>query len=58
MFTYLLIHLALVVLPPCEYEDSANCVWDAQTAGLANGGRSFIDIGGTAYYTDLRGPNR
>lgn len=31
-------------LPPCEYEDTANCYWDAQTFG--NGiGTSFINIG-------------
>lgn len=43
--------LMMAVLPPCEYEDSANCSWDASTAG--NGvGTSFYDIGGTAYYQD------
>lgn len=41
-------------LPPCEYEDSANCRWDAGTAG--NGaGFSFIDLGGEVYYATRAG---
>lgn len=33
----------------CEYEDSTNCIWNAQEQG--NGvGESFIDINGSAYY--------
>lgn len=31
-------------LPPCEYEDTSNCYWDAQNMG--NGvGTSFYNIG-------------
>lgn len=30
-------------LPTCEYEDEANCIWDAQTQGNG-GGQSFIAI--------------
>jgi hypothetical protein len=37
-------------LPPCEYEDSSNCFWDAGSSG--NGvGHSFYDIGGILFYT-------
>ena len=46
--TGLLLVLALF-LPACEFEDSANCYWDAASSG--NGlGSSFVDINGTAYY--------
>lgn len=38
-------------LPPCPTEDSSNCYWDATVQGDGNG-MSFIDIDGTAYYTD------
>ena len=42
------------LLPVCEYEDSANCRWDAGTAG--NGaGFSFIDLGGEVYYQTREG---
>lgn len=38
-------------LPPCVTEDSTDCYWDADVMG--NGyGRSFVDIGGTAYYAE------
>lgn len=40
---------------PCEYETSANCWWDAQSSG-SGGGRSFIDLSGTAYYLDGNSP--
>jgi hypothetical protein len=43
--------LIFAILPPCEYEDSANCSWNAQTSGNGEG-RSFFDLGGTAYYID------
>jgi hypothetical protein len=36
-------------LPPCEYEDSRNCYWDAQEMGNGEG-RSFYDIDGVVYY--------
>lgn len=29
---------------PCQYEDSRNCFWDADTNGLGNGGHSFYSI--------------
>lgn len=41
----ILILIALVGLPPCPTEDSANCYWDAQTMGNGHGS-SFIDLGG------------
>lgn len=41
----------LDTLPPCEYEDSANCIWDASEQGNGEG-ISFVDIDGTAYYAD------
>ena len=51
----LLFSLLFTVMPPCEYEDSTNCSWDADTRG--NGvGHSFVDIGGTAFYLDLSIP--
>lgn len=34
-----------VTLAPCQYEDSANCYWDASTRGNGNG-NSFVDING------------
>lgn len=40
------------VLPVCEYEDSRNCIWDADTAGAGNGGMSFVDIDGVVYYRE------
>jgi len=37
-----------VILPPCQWEDSTNCYWDAGERG--NGlGTSFYDIGGISY---------
>lgn len=36
-------------LVACEFEDSTNCVWNAQEQG--NGiGESFVDVNGVAYY--------
>ena len=35
------------VLAPCEYEDSADCYWDA-----ANRGNSFVDIDGLLFSWD------
>jgi len=38
-------------LPPCEYEDSDNCAWDAGEQG--NGaGTSFVTLNGVTYYPD------
>lgn len=46
----LILSILFVVLPACEAEDSPNCAWDAsQHNGI---GRSFVDVGGTAYYVD------
>lgn len=37
-------------LPPCEFEDSQNCYWDASERG--NGvGNDFIDVDGVVTYT-------
>lgn len=41
-------------LPACEYEDSQNCIWDAQKSGNGEG-NSFVDIDGTAHYYDYTG---
>ena len=39
------------VLAPCEYEDSADCYWDAANRG--NGlGNSFVDIDGLLFSWD------
>lgn len=38
-----------LTLPPCEFEDSVNCYWDAQSRGDGQGA-SFIDIDGVTYY--------
>ena len=35
-------------LPPCPFEDSRDCFWDAATRGTGTG-QSFIDVNGTAY---------
>jgi len=36
--------LLLAILPDCEFEDSANCHWNAETMG--NGyGDSFVRLG-------------
>lgn len=46
---HLIISILFVFLPPCEYEDSPNCSWDAGSAG--NGvGNSFVNLDGTYYY--------
>ena len=44
-------------LVACEFEDSTNCVWNAQVQG--NGiGESFVDVNGIAYYaTDGQVPD-
>lgn len=34
-------YVKYVSLPPCEYEDSYNCYWNAETSGNG-GGDSFI----------------
>lgn len=35
-------------LPPCAFEDSSDCYWNAATRG--NGyGESFVDIGGLLF---------
>lgn len=45
----IILAIATALFPACATEDATNCVWD----GGANGtGVSFVDIGGTAYYTD------
>jgi len=37
--------VVMMVLPPCEYEDSAWCVWNAAEAGNGEG-QSFANLGG------------
>lgn len=39
-------------LAPCEFEDSANCYWDASERGNGKGD-SFVDVDGTAYYVGV-----
>ena len=39
-------------LAPCEFEDSANCYWDASERGNGQGD-SFVDVDGTAYYVGV-----
>lgn len=39
----ILLLLAALLLPPCEWEDSNNCYWDAANRGDGYG-RSFITI--------------
>lgn len=39
---------ALIEATPCQWEDSANCFWNAQATGNGTG-TSFVDIDGTAY---------
>lgn len=41
--------LAGCAFPACEYEDSSNCMWNAETQGNGQG-QSFIDIAGRAYH--------
>lgn len=40
-----------VATTSCVTEDSANCRWDAEIQGNGSG-RSFIDVGGDAYYLE------
>lgn len=39
----------VLMLPPCPYEDSSNCIWDASKQGNGQG-RSFVDIAGHVFY--------
>lgn len=44
--------ICAVILPPCEYEDSNGCYWDAGTAGNGQG-TSFIALSdGRLLYAD------
>ena len=38
-------------LPPCEYEDSDNCFWDAQSRGNGEG-TSFVVLDNIVYYPE------
>ena len=41
-----------ITFPPCEWEDSENCYWDALNVG--NGiGQSFVDINGKVHFTHI-----
>lgn len=42
---------ATATLPPCQFEDSTNCYWDATTMGNGTG-TSFIDLNGTTYHQE------
>lgn len=42
----------IITLPACPTEDSANCVWNAQTMGNGRG-NSFYDINGEIYPLNL-----
>lgn len=44
----ILLAVLFAILPACETEDSANCAWNAATAGNGHG-VSFVDVGGTTY---------
>ena len=35
--------ILMMALPPCEYEDSTNCSWDARHQGNGQG-TSFVSI--------------
>lgn len=41
--------LILALTTPCQYEDSNNCYWDAQSNGNGQGS-SFITINDHVYY--------
>lgn len=43
--------LLWLILPPCEFEDSANCKWDAAQQG-SRSGTSFVTIGPATFYED------
>lgn len=50
--TALLMLLALAApLPPCAFEDSSWCYWNAATMGNGSG-RSFIALGDRPLYLD------
>lgn len=40
-------------LPPCEWEDSENCYWDAQKQGNGKG-QSFIDFNGKIHQIEIK----
>lgn len=42
---------ATLTLLPCEFEDSANCIWIASEAGNGEG-VSFYDVAGEVFYLD------
>lgn len=43
--------LSVPTLPPCIWEDSDNCIWNAQIVGNRVG-RTFIAYRGEVYYLD------
>ena len=48
MMVSVLFAALMALLPPCPYEDSGSCAWDADTRG--NGyGNSFVVIGDPEY---------
>ena len=44
----MLLLIVTLLFPPCEYEDSMNCYWNADQFGNQTGS-SFVDINGTAF---------
>ena len=45
---------AVVVLMPCQSEDSTDCYWNAQERGNGRG-RSFVNIDGAVFYLGRSG---
>ena len=37
--------VASITLTPCEFEDSSNCAWNAETQGNGRG-QSFVNVAG------------
>lgn len=44
-----------LIMLPCEYEDSDNCVWDAPYRGNGQG-QSFYALNGQVYYVETWEP--
>jgi len=50
--TNILWAILFAALPPCQFEDSHNCAWDAHTQGNSQG-TSLIDMGGRRTWADF-----
>lgn len=53
LFVMLWAGLWLTSLPPCDFEDSPNCYWDADTMGNGSG-LSFVSIDGPGFALLIR----